>query len=78
MNEQQYIRGFNSGFLLAQFEPKLLDTVTKNLHSMNEYLEGLFDGREEFEIEQTRLQSEELKRLRTRSQDREIDLDKEL
>ncbi len=75
--EQQYINGFNSGYILARHEPQLLNQVAKNLHPLNDYLDGLLSGREEFEMEKSRSQLDELQKLREQSKDRNIDLERE-
>ncbi len=43
--EQQFTKAFNHGFILAQFEPKLLHVITRNRAPVNNYVEGLFAGK---------------------------------
>lgn len=73
MNSQQmqYTRGFNSGYLLAKHIPALLAKIVKNIRPTNDFIEGLFSGKEEYELEHSRTQADELKRLRNKSQDRD-------
>lgn len=49
MNEENYIKGFNSGFILAGHKPELLQTVTEHLPPINDYVTGLMDGKEQLE-----------------------------
>jgi hypothetical protein len=65
--EQQYTKAFNHGFILAQFEPILLHTFTRNLAPVNNYLEGLFAGKEVFEIEKSKDHLFEIGKLRSQS-----------
>ena len=71
MEEQKYIKGFNSGYLLAKHMPTLLSKVVKNISPTDDFSEGLFSGKEEYELENSRTQIEELKRLRNKSKDRD-------
>lgn len=77
MNEQQYIKGFNNGYTLSKYKPDLINKLMQNLHPSNDYLEGLFSGREEFELETSRDQLQELHRLRNESRDRDHNLERE-
>ena len=69
--EIQYVKGFNSGYLLAKHMPVLLAKIIKNVSPANDFVEGLFSGNEEYELEYSRTQTEELKHLRNKSQNRE-------
>ena len=71
MEEQKYIRGFNDGYLLAKHMPTLLSKLTKNLKVTNDFVEGILMGKEEFDLEHSRTQTDELKRLRNKSQNRD-------
>lgn len=51
-NENLFIKGFNQGYLLAQYEPDLLTSLLKNINQVNSYLSGLSFGQKEFVIEQ--------------------------
>lgn len=73
--ENQYIKGFNNGYLLAKYEPSLLDKLFKQLAPSGEYLEGMFSGKEEYELEHSRMQMDELKRLRNEALDHNHDLE---
>jgi len=71
MEEQKYIKGFNSGYLLAKHMPTLLSKVVKNISPADDFSEGLLFGKEEYELEYSRIHTDELKRLRNKSQDRD-------
>jgi hypothetical protein len=75
-SEKRYIQGFNSGYLLAKHEPTLLSKIITGLTPANDYLEGLFEGKQQLELENTKRQLNELQQLRNQSKDRENDLDK--
>ena len=47
MNEQQYIKGFNHGYLLSQHEPDLLNQLLQSSIKENDYFDGLTSGNKE-------------------------------
>jgi len=63
-DQTHYVRGFNGGYLLEQFEPELLAKVMKTLDLSNDYLEGLSEGQKEFQQERIRQEIENISRLR--------------
>lgn len=70
LNDIQFISGFNSGYLLAKYEPKLLDSILKNIQTVNSYLTGLNLGQKEFEMEKA---TNEITKLRdSKSLDRNL------
>lgn len=73
--ETLYKEGFNNGYLLAQYEPSLLEKLLGHLEPSGHYLEGMFSGKEEFQLEYTRSQTEALSRLRDHSQDQDRGID---
>jgi hypothetical protein len=77
-SEHLFTKGFNSGYLMAQFEPSLLNKlVIKNMAPTVPFLEGLLAGREEYELTQNKTQLDELRDIRDRSssQDQELGRD---
>ena len=72
--EKHYIQAFNNGYTLAEYEPRLLNTISKNLTASNMYLNGLLDGKEQFEIEKDKVMLDELSRLRNTANKRNNDL----
>jgi hypothetical protein len=49
-NEQEYIKGFNSGFLLSKHEPELLTKLLKG-DNAHEYIRGLHAGKKQHDRE---------------------------
>lgn len=77
-DEQQYQKGFNNAYVLAEHEPILLDSIIKELARTSEYLDGFLDGKGQFEHDRERVQLEEMNRLRNNSrEEREVELDRE-
>lgn len=72
--EQLYVRGFNHGYILAKYLPELVTKLIKTVAPITDYTEGFFSGKEEYEIEYTRAQIDELNNLRNRSKDQDRDL----
>lgn len=78
MNEAKYIKGFNSGYILAEHSPELLQSITVNMSSCGEYCEGLKDGRTEFENGKDLEQLQSLSKLRYQAKTRGNNLNKEM
>lgn len=76
--EQQFLKGFNSGYLIAKHEPVLIGKILKTIEPTNDYLSGLISGKEEWELEIQKTQMDELGQLRDKSKDRSQDLELEL
>jgi hypothetical protein len=49
-NEELYIKGFNSGYIMARHEPELLKKLVKATPE-TEYIKGMKDGQKEHEKE---------------------------
>ena len=64
--EKQYILAFNNGYILEQYEPSLLNIVSQNLTPSNNYLQGLFAGRQHLELEINQDKLYELRQLRSK------------
>ena len=68
--EQQYIRGFNHGYMLTKHLPDLVAKLVKHIkETTSEYISGFFSGKEEYELELNREQMSELDKLRMNSRD---------
>ncbi len=67
LNEKQFITGFNSGYLLAEFEPQMLTNLLEQIRPINSYISGMTFGRKEFELNKIRGQLNELEQIRQKS-----------
>jgi hypothetical protein len=52
--EQQYIKGFNHGYVLAIHEPELVKSIVANKNDHNIYFKGLASGKQEHDMEKIR------------------------
>lgn len=78
MNEENhFIEAFNNGYILQQYKPELLNTIFQNLTPTNNYLQGFFAGKKQFEIENSKNQMLELRQLRNNSQNKGKDFENE-
>ena len=68
--EQMYSVGFNHGYLLEKYMPDLVAKMTKTVVVSDGYTEGFIDGKEEYEIERS---ENELNDLRNRATDRDME-----
>lgn len=72
--QEQYVRGFNHGYLLTKHVPDLVGKLTASLKaSTNDYLSGFFSGKEEYELELKQERLDELDQIRRKANDREHD-----
>lgn len=62
--ELEYKEGFNASFLLAKYEPALLEKLNKRLVATSTYLEGFFDGKKQFDLDKERTELEQLNAIR--------------
>lgn len=67
--EKQFISGFNSGYLLADFEPRLLTILLKDLPTSNSYIAGILCGQIENEMMQNKIKMNEFEQLRNKLHD---------
>ena len=56
VQEKQFIKGFNDGYLVAEHEPELASQLSKHLNDHNEYFKGVVSGTKEFQMEKVREQ----------------------
>jgi hypothetical protein len=71
--DQEYIKGYNDGYLLSKHEPKLAENITPALKGRTDYDAGFAEGHEAAHKERT---LEQLKQMRNRGKDKEIDHDR--
>lgn len=77
-SEQQYIQGFNHGYLITKHLPDLVTKLVKNIKDVaGDYIAGFFSGKEEYELEVSRMQLNELRAIRDRAQERGRDFEPE-
>lgn len=63
--EKQYAQAFNNGYVLAKYEPDLSTIFFLYLSSNTNYLEGMHDGKKQWEFERANEQIKLLNSLRT-------------
>ena len=49
VEEKSYASGFNTGYILAEFEPKILDSILKNIQPITPFIDGLKCGQIEYQ-----------------------------
>ncbi|MGB5023763.1 MAG: hypothetical protein WBO44_00360 [Saprospiraceae bacterium] len=70
LSEKQFIAGFNSGYILAKYEPQMLTALMKSIQPINSYISGMSFGQKEYEFEQTKIQLNELRQIRQKDLDK--------
>lgn len=48
--DKQYIKGFNHGYLLAEYDPELAKQIVKNPNVESEYFKGIVSGKQEYDL----------------------------
>ena len=69
INEQQFIKGFNDGYILANHEPTLLHTILNKISPANSYVCGLISGQKEYDLVQVKDHETELTLIRQKHRD---------
>lgn len=72
MNESQFIRGFNCGYVLARFEPQLLISVLDNIQSNTSFVNGIKLGQVEYQQELFKGRIQEINQLNEKNVKRDI------
>jgi len=75
--ENQYIEGFNNGYLLSKYEPQLLQKISPNLQASNQYLDGLLEGKQQQEREVFKKSLSQLSDLRNKGLEKSNEIDRE-
>ena len=63
--DEKYLKGFNHAYLLTKNNPELLQQIL-NTKSLNSYIQGLKDGKLEFEKSRVKSRTQELKKLQSK------------
>ncbi|MBK9107370.1 MAG: hypothetical protein IPM92_03050 [Saprospiraceae bacterium] len=76
LNEEQFIAGFNSGYLLAQYDQEVLTSLLTQISPVNSYISGMTYGKKEYELTLQTNQLDDLRKIRSKGKDsRESELD---
>lgn len=67
LNEQQFIKGFNHGYVLCEYEPKMLNILLKSIEPINSYISGMSWGQKEYELELAKSNLNEMDQHRQKS-----------
>lgn len=51
LKEKLFATGFNSGYILAEFEPHTLDKILKDIQTITPFIDGLKRGQIQFQQE---------------------------
>lgn len=71
---KEYIKGFNSGYIIAQYEPELAQQLTQAPDKDNDFFKGFTSGTKEYERERS---SKENRNVALGKDNKQIDYDKE-
>jgi hypothetical protein len=69
LENAKFVAGYNAGYLLEQYEPKLLDKVLYDVKSNSAYISGLHSGQQEFQISKTSLELSNIRRNKEKGKD---------
>lgn len=73
-DDEKFIKGFNDGYILAEHDPKLLDSLfSNNQYETLPYFNGLLKGKKQFAIEkQLEIASEAREKLKKKRKGYEL------
>ena len=75
-DEQTYIKGFNTGYKLAQFNPELFEKLRPSLKGSNEYEHGIMEGAAEYSREKEKGRTDDLDTIRSKQKARDKDFER--
>ncbi|MBK7694834.1 MAG: hypothetical protein IPP06_14485 [Saprospiraceae bacterium] len=75
INEKQYIAGFNSGYLLAEYESRMITILLKDVHPINSYISGMTNGQKKHEQDHPKAHLSELDNIRQKGK---LEIDRDL
>jgi len=75
MDEQKFIKGFNSGYLLAEHTPALVNKLSAAVEPTNEYLNGIQSGAKQYEKDKTITPGKNLDNDKNKDHDLEMEKD---
>jgi len=67
IDESKFIMGFNAGYLLAEHEPNMISNLLKDVQTTTSYISGMSFGQNEYELEQSKSQQNEIEKLRQKN-----------
>jgi hypothetical protein len=77
MNEEnQFIKSFNEGYILAKYKPELTELISQQIPKSNKVFEGFIEGKQQLDIEMQRNKLIEILKIRTKGRDKNISLEK--
>ena len=77
-SELEFARGFNHAAILAEFRPELLNDIIPSVNPTNTYFEGFFAGKEQWELDNSNEQLDELENLRNNAENRDMDFERDM
>lgn len=75
MDEQKFIKGFNSGYLLAEHTPDIINKLSATVEPANDYLNGIQSGAKQFQKEKSIDQSKAINSDKNKDHDIEMEKD---
>jgi hypothetical protein len=65
--KEKYIKGFNHAYILVKHEPKLIESILKTT-SVNNYIQGLKDGKLNFEQKRVKSRLQDLNKIHSKKE----------
>lgn len=78
MDEQKFNKGFNSGYLLAEHTPDIINKLSATVEPANDYLNGIQSGAKQYNKEKFKSQAKDLnKTIPNKSKDHDKEMEKD-
>lgn len=75
-NDERYLKGFNSGYILAKHTPEIYAVIENGIEPKSDYLEGFVSGGKQYEMEKhspTKHHNKEISKDKIKDRDIEHD-----
>lgn len=75
-DENQFQRGMNHGYILAEHQPDILDGILNGNNKWDDFVQGLAQGRVEYKLDKEQERMNELKNTRDKSKGKSLNKEK--
>jgi len=73
---KRFAKGFNHGYFISKYQPKLSEALQATISNTGEYFQGFLSGAREYEIEIEMVRHQDLTKLRkAKNRNRNLDRD---
>ena len=75
MDEQKFIKGFNSGYLMAEHTPDIISKLSPTVEAENPYLNGIQSGAKQYQKDKSKEKTQD--QSKDKNKDHDIQMQKD-